>query len=214
MGLIANKEIQEDCFLGTWEIDEDYDTLLSMVNLESNEIKRLEGFLNYNRKLEFLSVRLLLQLMTNKDARIVYDSTKKPFLKDGSYHISISHSYNYTSILLSKTMNVGIDLEYMSHRISKIAHKFMHPDEVISENPDLKRYHLYIHWCAKEALYKICDKNMLNFKKNLIIKPFELQDKGNIKGIVLTGKKHEEFDMLYYKDNNYVVVLCCKKVEK
>ncbi len=214
MGLITNKEIQEDCFLGTWEIEEDYETLLSMVNLESKEIERLEGFMNKNRKLEFLSVRVLLQLMINKNARIIYNSTRKPFLKDGSYQISISHSYKYTSILLSKAMNVGIDLEYMSHRISKIAHKFIHPDEVITENPDLIRYHMYIHWCAKEALYKICDKNMLNFKKNLIIKPFELQDQGIIKGIVHSGTKHEKFDMLYYKTNNYVVVLCCKKFKK
>ncbi|MCD6598508.1 MAG: 4-phosphopantetheinyl transferase family protein [Bacteroidales bacterium] len=214
MGLITNKEIQDDCILGIWEINEDYDTLSSMVNLESKEIERLKGFLNYNRKLEFLSVRVLLQLMISKNARIIYNSTKKPFLKDSSYHISISHSFKYTSILLSKGMNVGIDLEYMSHRISKIAHKFIHPDELITEDPDLIRYHLYVHWCAKETLYKICDKNMLNFKNNLIIKPFELQNQGEIKGIVHTGLKHEEFDMLYYKTNNYVLVLCCKIIEK
>ncbi len=214
MGLITNNEIQKDCLLGIWEINEDYDSLLSMTCLESEEVERLGGFMNYNRKLEFLSVRVLLQLMINKNARIIYDSTRKPFLKDDSYHISISHSFKYTSILLSKTMNVGIDLEYMSHRISKIAHKFIHPDEIITEDPDLIRYHLYVHWCAKEALYKICDKNMLNFKNNLIIKPFELQNHGEIKGTVHTGIKHEEFDMLYFNINNYVLVLCCKKIKK
>lgn len=213
MGLISNIEILEDCFLGTWEIAEDYDTLFSMVSLDKDEIERLEGFMNYNRKLEFLSVRVLLQIILDKNARIVYNSNKKPLIKDGSFQISISHSYNMTSVLLSKQKRVGIDLEYMSHRIGKIAHKFIRPDELITEDPETQRYHMYIHWCAKEALYKICDKNMLNFKKNLFIKPFDPGEKGEIKGYVHSDKKNEEFDMLYYRIDNYVVVLCCKKIK-
>jgi 4'-phosphopantetheinyl transferase EntD len=213
MGLISNKEIMEDCFLGSWEITEDYDTLYSMVSLGKDETERLEGFLNPSRKLEFLSVRVLLQIILNKDARIVYDPNRKPLIKGGSWQISISHSYNMTSVLLSKNKKVGIDLEYMSHRIGKIAHKFIRSDEKITDDPEIKRYHMYIHWCAKEALYKICDKNMLNFKKNLFIKPFEPKDQGVIKGYVHSDKKNEEFDMLYYKIDNYIVVLCCKKME-
>ncbi len=203
----------EDCFLGSWEIAEDYETLYSLVSLDKSEIKRLEGFLNYNRKLEFLSVRVLLQIILGKDARILYDQNNKPLIKGGSWQISISHSYNMTSVLLSKNKNVGIDLEYMSHRIEKISHKFIRSDEIITDDPENKRYHMYIHWCAKEALYKICDKNMLNFKKNLFIKPFDPADQGEIKGYVHSDKKNEEFDMLYYRIDNYVVVLCCKKIE-
>ncbi len=210
MGLIAKKEMPKDCLLGTWDISEDLETLLSLVELEPSEQSRLDGFQNYNRKLEFLSVRILLKELAGKKARIIYDETNKPYLKDNSFQISITHSHKLTSVLLSKTKRVSIDLEFMSHRIERIADKFIHPKEKISSNPELRKYHMYIHWCAKEALYKICDKGQLNFRENMFIEPFEVNDSGNIKGMVKTGGKIQEFDLSYFKTGNYITVLCYK----
>lgn len=210
MGLKEKREINSSCFLGSWEIIEDLESLKSMVRLDLDEIERINNFRSYARRLEYLSVRVLLKTMIGRNARIIYDHTNKPFIKDNSYQISISHSNKLTSILLSTTNKVGIDLEYMSHRISKISHKFINQDEIISEDPGLKRYHLYIHWCAKEALYKICDKGQLNFKENMFIEPFEVNDSGNIKGMVKTGKKIQKFDLSYFKTGNYITVLCYK----
>ncbi len=210
MGLKEKREINNSCFLGSWEISEDLESLKSMVRLDPDETERVNNFRSYARRLEYLSVRVLLKTMIGRNARIIYDQTNKPFIKDNSYQISISHSNKLTSILLSTTNKVGIDLEYMSHRISKISHKFINQDEVISEDPDLKKYHLYIHWCAKEALYKICDKIQLNFKENMFIQPFEVNDSGNIKGMVKTGEKIQKFDLSYFKTGNYITVLCYK----
>ena len=210
MGLKEKREINNSCFLGSWEINEDLESLKSMVRLDPDEIERINNFRSYARRLEYLSVRVLLKTMIGRNARIIYDHTNKPFIKDNSYQISISHSNKLTSILLSTTNKVGIDLEFMSHRISKISHKFINQDEVISEDPNLKRYHLYIHWCAKEALYKICDKGQLNFRENMFIEPFEVNDSGNIKGMVKTGEKIQEFDLSYFKTGNYITVLCYK----
>ena len=209
MGLKEKREIN-GCLLGSWEINEDLESLKSMVKLDPDEIERINNFRSYARRLEYLSVRVLLKTMIGRNARIIYDHTNKPFIKDNSYQISISHSNKLTSILLSTTNKVGIDLEYMSHRISRISHKFINQEEVISEDPGLKRYHLYIHWCAKEALYKICDKGLLNFKKHMFIKPFEVNDSGNIKGMIKIGKRTQKFDMSYFKTGNYITVLCYK----
>ncbi len=209
MGLKEKREIN-GCLLGSWEINEDLESLKSMVKLDPDEIERINNFRSYARRLEYLSVRVLLKTMIGRNARIIYDHTNKPFIKDNSYQISISHSNKLTSILLSTTNKVGIDLEYMSHRISRISHKFINQEEVISEDPGLKRYHLYIHWCAKEALYKICDKGLLNFKEHMFIKPFEVNDSGNIKGMIKIGKRTQKFDMSYFKTGNYITVLCYK----
>ncbi|MEA1896221.1 MAG: 4'-phosphopantetheinyl transferase superfamily protein [Bacteroidota bacterium] len=210
MGLKEKRDINNSCFLGSWEITEDIESLKSMVRLDPDEIERINNFRSYARRLEYLSVRVLLKNMIGRNARIIYDHTNKPFIKDNSYQISISHSYKLTSILLSTTNKVGIDLEFMSHRISKISHKFINQHEVISENPDLKRYHLYIHWCAKEALYKICDKGQLNFKENMFIEPFEVNDSGSIKGTVKTEENTQEFDLSYFKTGNYITAFCYK----
>jgi 4'-phosphopantetheinyl transferase EntD len=105
---------------------------------------------------------------------------------------------------------VGIDLEQMTHRISRIAHYFIHPEEKITEDETKKRYHLYIHWCAKEALFKICDKNALNFRKHMFIEPFDPAVEGDIRGRVDNGKIQLTFDLHYRRMKDYVMVWCCK----
>ncbi len=210
MGVIVKNELEQGCRLGIWEITEDLDELRSRLSLESEEVKTLEGFRNPNRKLEWLSVRTLINEMTGKNTRIIYNEDRKPFLLDNSSHISISHSRDYTSILLSRFKRVGIDLEYMSHRISGIADRFINPRERVTGSKEMLRYHLYIHWCAKEALYKICDKKYINFKKNLTIKPFDPEDEGTITGTVDNIYGIDTYELCYRRMGNYVLVWTCK----
>lgn len=210
MGVILKKDLSEGCRLGVWEITEDYDDLRSRLTLESEEVKRLESFKSLNRKLEWMSVRTLCNELTGVTSRIIYNEARKPFLLDNSYNISISHSNKFTSILIGRYMRVGIDTEYMSHRISRIADRFIHKEEVISTEPDLVKYHLYIHWCAKEALYKICDKQYINFKKNLRIDPFIPADKGEIKGTVDNINGVETYQLYYMRMDDYITVWCYK----
>ena len=210
MGIILKKKLEDGSILGMWEITEDINILLNQVKLSDTELERFNGFLSHARKLEFLSVRALLAKMINPDAKIIYNGNQKPCIEDGSHNISISHSKKLTSIILNKTKRVGIDLEYMSHRIRKIAHKFINDNESINKNDLTEKYHLYVHWCAKEALYKICDKKDINFKLNLFIKPFQLNNKGIIKGKVDSERINEEFDLNYFKYDNYIIVYTSK----
>lgn len=212
MGVIRNEYIEQDCIIGLWEINETFDTLYSMVSLNNEEKDTLYSFKNDARQLEWLSVRALLNKLTQKESRIVYNEERKPFLHDNSYNISISHSHKLTSVLLSQHKKVGIDLEFMSHRINKIAHKFINKNEHITDVKELEKLHLYIHWCAKEALYKICDKKNINFKDNLTIKPFDIRQEDCIVGIHhdVDADIHNEFAMKYHIHDNYVIVYCTK----
>ena len=210
MPVIFNDNKPDNYNLGIWMIEEDYETLFTMINLNGDDCGTLSNFTNISRKVEWLSVRVLLKELIKKDTGIYYNNRRKPFLCDNSMNISISHSHNVSSILLSRDHRVGIDLEYMSHRISKIAPKFMHPGEYITPVKKLQRFHLYIHWCAKEALYKICDKNNIIFNKNLKIEPFEPYDNGVLTGNVIHDEQQEEFKLNYFKFENYIVVWCIK----
>ncbi len=210
MGLVFHKHMKQGCDLGIWEINEDYHSLKKDCTLNDQDILILEGFRNPNRKLEWLSVRNLVTRMTGKENRIIYNKERKPFLENDSCNLSISHSNRFTSILMSKIRRVGIDLEYMSHRISKIEDKFIHPREKVADDPLLMSYHLYIHWCAKEALYKINDKKGLNFKKNLIIDPFMPEDSGILHGKAVLPERTETFNLNYFRMDNYIIVWCCK----
>jgi len=213
MGCITKHFLNEFSILGVWKIEEDIDTLLSLVDLDNDEKKRYKVFSSTSRKLEYLSVRALLAELIGKEAKIVYNKNNKPFLKDGSRFISISHSHKLTSILLSTNEKVGIDLEYMSTNIAAIAFKFLNRKEKVTNEQDNRRYHLYIHWCAKEALYKICDKEGISIRKNITIEPFVLKESGEIKGKVHTDKINESFDLYYSRYDNYAIVWTKKNYE-
>jgi 4'-phosphopantetheinyl transferase len=214
MGCISKHYLNEFTILGVWKIEEDLKTLLDSVELDNGDIKKYNVFASTSRKLEFLSVRALLAELLDKDARIVYNKNNKPFLKDGSRFISISHSHNLTAILMSSNEKVGIDLEYMSTNIGRIAFKFINKREKITKEPENHRYHLYLHWCAKEALYKICDKEGISIKKNITIEPFEVKESGEIKGKVQTDKINDSFDLFYTRYDNYTIVWTKKNYDK
>ncbi|MGD0581806.1 MAG: 4'-phosphopantetheinyl transferase superfamily protein [Bacteroidales bacterium] len=212
MGCITKHYLNEYSVLGVWKIEEDLSTLLDLVMLDAEEKKKYKGFRSNSRKLEFLSVRALLAELLGKEASIVYNKNNKPFLKDGSHFISISHSHRLTAILLSTNEKVGIDLEYMSSNIAAFSFKYMNRKEKVTKDPELRKYHLYIHWCAKEALYKICDKEGISIRNNITIEPFELQESGEIKGKVHTEKIKESFDLFYSRYDNYSIVWTKKKI--
>jgi phosphopantetheinyl transferase len=136
----------------------------------------------------------------------VYNKNNKPFLKDGSRFLSISHSHKLTAIICSTNERVGIDLEYMSSNIGAFAFKFLNRKEKITKNAEDRKYHLYIHWCAKESLYKICDKEGISIRNNITVEPFEVKDAGEIKGKVHTDKINESFDLFYSRYDNYAIV--------
>jgi 4'-phosphopantetheinyl transferase len=214
MGCISKHYLNEFTILGVWKIEEDLNTLLESVVLDNGDLKKYKVFASTSRKLEFLSVRALLAELLGRDARIIYNKNNKPFLKDGSRFISISHSHNLTAILMSANEKVGIDLEYMSTNIGRIAFKFINRREKITKVQENRRYHLYLHWCAKEALYKICDKEGISIKKNITIKPFEVKESGEIKGKVQTDKINDSFDLFYTKYDNYAIVWTKKNYDK
>lgn len=212
MGIFLKTEIQPECLLGVWEITEDFDTMNSLVNLSNVEKAKLASFRSVNRKLEWLSVRALIRAMKGKDARIIYNSENKPYLKGGKYNISISHSRSLTAILISPDKRVGIDLEYMSGKISNLGYKFLNENEKVTDDPKQKKFHLYLHWCAKEALYKMINKQKdVNFKTGLTISPFEPEEQGFMRGKVVNSVGEEDFDLEYLHHENYALVWCCKQ---
>lgn len=212
MGCITKHFLNEYSVLGVWKIEEDINTLYDSIVLDSEEKKKYKGFRSNSRKLEFLSVRKLLSELLGDEARIVYNKNNKPFLKDGSHFISISHSYHLTAILLSTNEKVGIDLEYMSSNISAFSFKFMNRKEKVVKDTEQRKYQLYIYWCAKEALYKICDKEGISIRNNITIEPFKIKDSGELRGKVHSEKIRESFDLFYTRYDNYAIVWTKKRI--
>ncbi|MFO7851887.1 MAG: 4'-phosphopantetheinyl transferase family protein [Bacteroidota bacterium] len=213
MACISEHHLNEYTMLGVWKIEEDLNTLLSLVKLNPEDKKKFANFKSTSRKLEFLSVRALLSELLGPGYTIVYNKNNKPFLMDGSHFISISHSNKLTAIMLSSRERIGLDLEYMGANIAGIARKFINKNEKITNNRDLKKYHLYLHWCAKEALFKICDKEGINMQKNITIYPFEVEQSGDMRGEVQSELINEIFDLRYTRYENYAIVWTKKEYD-
>jgi phosphopantetheinyl transferase len=213
MGCITKHYLNKDTVIGVWKIEEDMPALLEMVEMSPEDQKRYELFRSTSRKMEFLSVRALLAEMIGKDSRIVYNKNNKPFIKDGSHFISITHSNKLTAILISRNERVGIDLEYMRVNINAFASKFLNKREKITRRWADRTYHLYIHWCAKEAMYKICDKEGINIVNDITIEPFEVRESGEIRGRVKNERIDDLFTLYYSKYDNYTIVWTKKKHE-
>ncbi len=213
MACISEHHLNEYTILGVWKIEEDLKTLLSMVEFGPEDRKKFSKFKSNSRKLEFLSVRALLAELLGPEARIAYNKNNKPFIKDGSHFISISHSNKLTAIMLSSRERIGLDLEYMSANIMGIARKFINRNEKITSDRELRKYHLYVHWCAKEAMYKICDKEGINMQKNITLYPFKVEESGDIRGEVQSDLINEIFDLQYTRYENYAIVWTKKEYD-
>lgn len=203
--LIRKEIIEEDCLLGIWEISETRDELLNMLSQENQEKAHnyLTNIKSKKRELEWLSIRVILQILTNDNKTVKHTPDGQPYLSDNSYQISISHSRDYAVVLLHKHKKVGVDIENYSKRILKIEKRFISDDEYI--DPNKRVLHLILHWCAKETLYKLMNSTNIIFKEHLHIHPFQIEEKGIINASESFSNDKTTYEIFYEFNKNFVI---------
>lgn len=144
---------------------------------------------------EWLTTRVLLFELLGDERIIGNRPDGRPFLIDDSYKISISHTKNYAAILLHKHYSVGIDVETISGRVSKVAGKFISEDEFIDSTQ--KVIHQLLHWSAKETMFKMMEESEIDFKKHLHILPFKPQEKGIFQAYETKSERRKTFQIHY-----------------
>lgn len=171
--LIRKEYIDEDAILGIRRINKDKEGLIKMLPLRQRDIllSQISKMRSESRIIEWLNTRVLLYELLGQEKIISNHPSGRPFLLDRSHKISISHTRGYVAILLSNKCYVGIDIETISDRISKVADKFISEDEYI--NKELETVHQLLHWSAKETLFKIIRESEVDFKEHLRVLPFE-----------------------------------------
>ena len=159
-----------------WKIDESLEDLTMGIKLTERSKKRVEAMKSVLHQKGFMSIRQLLKQAGYADADVFYDAFGKPHLKDKNY-LSITHSFTFTAIIISKKKPVGIDVEKQRDKIVKIAHKFTPIEEYNTiANHDALVSKLTIVWGAKESLYKIYGKKKLRFLHHIYIEDFSFID--------------------------------------
>ncbi len=188
-----------------WKIEEDITTLSRNIKLTDHCQNRLQGMKSELHQRGFMSIRHLLAEAGYTDFDLYYDKNGKPHLHDGK-HISITHSYTFTAIIVSD-QPVGIDIEKQRDKILRIAHKFTPIEEYYTlTNADARMRKLTIVWGAKESLYKLYSQEGLSFLKHIDVTDFDFDDgktiatvnyEGAVSTYDLTFMEFEGFTCVY-----------------
>jgi len=188
-----------------WKIVESFETLSEKIELTETCQKRVNNMKSNLHKRGFMSVRHLLAEAGYVDADLFYDDLGKPHLKDGNY-ISITHSFNFSAIIVSNDTHVGIDIEKQRDKIVRIAHKFTPLREYKSlANHEALVRKLTIVWGAKESLYKIYEYEGLSFLNNIYMHDFSLDD-SKISGEVRVGGKATSYTITFLEFEGFTCV--------
>ena len=174
-----------------WKIEESFNDLSSKIHLTNSSRIRVEAMKSDIHQRAFLSIRHLLNFEGYSDDDLKYDDYGKPHLKDGKF-ISITHSFNFSGIIISSENPVGIDIEKRRDKILTIAHKFTPIEEYKSiANHNALVSKLTIVWGAKESLYKIYGKKKLLFLNHMYIDDFSFESNQTKGKILFEGKTSE-----------------------
>ena len=184
-----------------WKVTESESDLSNGITLTAHCQTRMDGMKSEKHRRAFLSIRHLMAEAGYVDADLYYDEVGKPHLKDGK-KISITHSNNFTGIIVGDTEEVGIDIEKQRDKILRIAHKFTPIEEYRTiANTDALIRKLTIVWGCKESLYKIYAEQGLSFIHHINVKDFSFDESVTTAEILYRGNSSfYDIEFLEFED--------------
>lgn len=208
MPLFFQHSVNNDTKLAIWKIEEDESFFLSYVPLQ-------RAITHPHKRLQHLAGRYLLQYLFPDFpiSLIQIADTRKPYLEDELFHFSISHCTDYAAVIVSKTKRVGVDIEVVSEKIKKIAHKFVSEGEqvLLSEaiqkpGHSLSAHHqLTLLWSSKEAVFKWYGLGNVDFKMHMQLQQLLPANPYVFKNTMLFKKNEDHFIDLH---TNFFGKLC------
>ena len=207
MAIAYRQRIDDDTEFALWKIEEQADELYNQLQLNNDEKTFIENISNGKRHLHWLGTRVLLRKMLHTDEYIdcQVDEHGKPYLVTLPYHISLSHSFDYAAVMISRKSPVGIDIEQIKQKVERIANKFMKPAELAFINNAHRVEQLYVCWCVKEAVYKCYGQKEVSFIDDILIQPFVFEQKGEINAILHKDDINIAFTVGYLHYEDYMI---------
>ena len=196
------------CKIAIWQIVESEEELVAPL---SNGRVLLEEarqrFKAAGRRIEWLAVRRLMHQL-GIASPIAYLPSGKPYLKDDERHISISHTRGYAAVAISETKPIGLDIEQRTDKVCRVQHKFLSPEEkslLPSEKKNVEA--LLIIWTAKEAMFKLVDKEGIDFAEHFHLDPFTVAPAGECTARETFTPEHRTFSLRYWVLPEFVMSL-------
>lgn len=190
MPLISIKQLSPNTRLGLWRMTEKPEEFPEWFQ------EATKRFSSDARRREYVCVRALLREITGIRLPLInHTDNGRPLIEKG--YISISHTRGYCTVIHSEDSPVGVDIEYMSDRVGRIAHRFLREDENAADTVCQ-----LLHWSAKETIYKLFSDDRLSFEEMRVF-PFMLGSSGTMS--VCNCKRDICVDVGYEVTPDYVL---------
>lgn len=187
MPLYKTIKVNNEITIYIWSIEESFEELHQNIIITENIKSRLAQMRSELHQRGFLSVRQLLRVAGYQSSDLFYDENGKPHLLDGK-HISITHSFVFSAIIVSEVDEVGIDIELIRDKIQRIGYKFTSFENSYLTKQELTRK-LSIIWCIKESLYKAFATKGVSFKNHIKVIPFDAYGSNTVAWVYYKGRQ-------------------------
>ena len=188
-----------------WEINESIQDLKSKVVLSEDSLKLLNQKKSGIHKKQFLAIRNIFKFLCIDDKDLKYDKAGKPIFSQNK-KLSISHSGNYAAVITSN-YNVGIDIEKISDKAIKIKHKFLQIE--LNYPIEFDNQISLIYWNIKESIYKAMGIMGVDFKKNILALPLDI-NVAKCKSWYVNNDDIYSFETYFRISKNYTLAFVIK----
>lgn len=201
MPLIHTIQPAADTKIGIWHITEEEAFFREKVSIEPQ-------IHHPHKRLQHLAARYLLVALSPgfPVQDICIKKSRKPYLPSSDWHFSLSHCRDWAAAILSNRHAVGIDVETISNKVERVAHKFLEPGELAFLDLQQLHLHLTLCWCAKEAIYKWNGEGGIDFRGNMRLEPFALLKAGHINARFIKAGQTWPLHLQYVRYNLFCVV--------
>lgn len=131
---------------------------------------------------------------------ITKDDYGKPYFPQEKIHFNYSHSTTHFLWGEHHEFPVGVDVECERPQLQRVAHKFCNEHEWAFTQNGTHIPMLLAIWSAKESMFKAYGKGEIDFKLDLSLEAFELQEKGEIQAHF--GANQDRRLTIYYRRFN------------
>lgn len=200
MNFIQNQIEVFDSIIHLIEYDA-FEPLDYLDQLSTIEKERFFQFKHIKRQREFVATRILRHSIFGFK-HIHYNTIGAPYI-EGEGFISISHSQNLIGIAVNESFQVGFDLENSSDKAKRLHTKFLNQKErIIFDTED--EMEMTKCWSAKETLYKLAGRNLLDFKKELVL---DKNDLNEISGTIINPEETIEVKLHDFIYKNQIITI-------
>lgn len=165
--------ILDNVHVSFWRLEESADEMWTLLSTMTDCAPYRERFSQIGaekRRREWLAVRCLVHKHCGAAVEVRYHDSGRPYLWSEEVkdlpEISVTHSGDHVAVAFSpRDYRVGIDLEADETKAWRVRNRFLSAREQ-DMLPDSAA--VLGAWCAKEAIYKLCDVPGLKFLGEMV----------------------------------------------